>query len=115
MQADQCHLPMPEGSGTPDGLVALAAGWDRLGDGDPQAEGAAQPRLDPRERGMAVAAARTHLDLAVARAAARTWDRGRPVVLVPEESTPFAPDWLRTVQSEGLGGPADRDRGPQRD
>lgn len=107
MQADRCPLPLPGGPG---GLAALGADWEQLGGEATETTGAAETtdatgkRLAPRERGLAVAAAGTTLGLTVARAAARAWAGGRPVVLLPEQSTPLGPESSRTVEAEGLGG-----------
>ncbi|MEV4900752.1 TIGR03089 family protein [Citricoccus sp. NPDC055426] len=98
MQADQCHLPLPGG---PEGLPALAEAWEDL----TAREGAATTasRLSVRERGLVAAAAGARLDLAVARATARTWDLGQPVMLVPESTAPFSAATDRQVAAESLG------------
>lgn len=101
MQADQCHLPLPGG---PEGLPALAEAWEDLparGDADTTAS-----RLSVRERGLVVAAAGARLDLAVAGASARTWDRSQPVMLVPESTAPFSAATARRIEAEALGAPA---------
>ncbi|MGM7669435.1 TIGR03089 family protein [Microbacterium sp. A93] len=110
MQADQCHLPLPGG---PAGLPALTAAWEQLSVPASAPEGAtpegadpAVSRLSARERGLVVAAAGARLDLAVARAAAGTWDRGLPVMLAPDSSAPFSAETARQVAAEGLGAPA---------
>lgn len=111
MQADQCHLPLPGGT---EGLPGLAAAWADLGTPDQTASDhtaseqadEAQGRLSRRERGVVVAAASARLDRAVASAAADAWDRGLPVVLVPEQAVPFSAETARRVEAEGLGSPA---------
>lgn len=101
MQADQCHLPLPGG---PEGLPGLVTPWVDLAAGEDE-EDAAAHRLSVRERGLVVAATGARLDQAVASAAARMWDRGLPVVLVPEGAAPFSAVTLRRVETEGLGAP----------
>lgn len=101
MQADQCHLPLPGG---PEGLPGLVEAW-----ADPAAAGRAdapQDRISSRDRGVVIGAAGARLDHAVAAAAAHTWARGLPVMLVPEttaSSRAFSAETLRHVAAEGLG------------
>ncbi|WP_313815116.1 TIGR03089 family protein [Citricoccus sp.] len=115
MQADQCHLPLPGTS-----LPSLAESWENL-PAPPPAEqgpevttehaarhptddaGAALPRWSHRERGLVVAAAGGRLDRATARAVVETWDRGHPVVLVPEQDTDLSGASARLVDAERLG------------
>ena len=101
MQADQCHLPLPGG---PEGLPGLAEAWEDLA--APGGAGVTEDRLSRRERGLVVAAAGARLDRTVATAAVRMWDRGLPVVLVPERAAPFSAATTRRVETEGVGAPA---------
>lgn len=101
MQADQCHLPLPGG---PEGLPALAEAWEDLT--APEDADTTASRLSVRERGLVVAATDARLDLAAAGATARTWDRGQPVMLVPESTAPFSAATARQVEAEALGAPA---------
>ncbi|NUL49210.1 hypothetical protein F7P69_29030 [Cellulosimicrobium funkei] len=100
MQADQCHLPLPGG---PEGLPGLAESWEDLA--APDGAGVTEDRLSRRERGLVVAAAGARLDRTVATAAVRMWDRGLPVVLVPERAAPFNAATTRRVETEGVGAP----------
>lgn len=103
MQADQCHLPLPGAS-----LPSLVEAWEDL----PSPQSTEQPtddagaplsRWSHRERGLVVAATGRRLDRGTARAVVGTWDRGFPVVLVPERDTDLSGASARLVEAERLG------------
>ncbi|GAA1116638.1 TIGR03089 family protein [Citricoccus alkalitolerans] len=105
MQADQCHLPLPGTS-----LPSLVEAWEDLP--SPQSteqptdhDGARLSRWSHRERGLVVAAAGGRLDYGAARAVVGTWDRGLPVVLVPESDTDLSGASAKLVEAERLGNP----------
>ncbi|MEW1980885.1 TIGR03089 family protein [Citricoccus sp. NPDC079358] len=118
MQADQCHLPLPGRS-----LPSLIEAWEDLASPPPaerapgqrseqQSEphtvdaGASLPRWSHRERGLVVAAAGGRLDRGTALAVVETWERGHPVVLVPERDTDLRGPSARLVDAERLGSPS---------
>lgn len=99
MQADQCHLPLPGTS-----LPSLVEAWEDLAAIGPEDDaGAPLSRWSHRERGLVVAAAGGRLDRGTARAVVGTWDRGHPVVLVPERDTDLGGASARLVEAERLG------------
>ncbi|XKH52011.1 hypothetical protein LG293_10200 [Citricoccus nitrophenolicus] len=106
MQADQCHLPLPGTS-----LPALIEAWEDLAaTGHEDDAGPALPRWSHRERGLVVAAAGGRLDRETARAVVGTWERGLPVVLVPERDTDLSAASARLVEAERVGSPVPRSR-----